>query len=316
MRVALFALLCSLLMLVLSAIPADARCLTSQRPIQGQLAVMRVASEEGANLKGYQVELARPACADATDLDGAPVRLQGVRTVQILTSDVSGEHKLDSLIGEKIVVAGYIDMPDPARHTGNAVLSDAWLIAVPSTGEGMEAGGAFVPADTGEPDEDEPAAEEPPGTQIAVVGKDGAAKPYQAPPKSADRSDIEARLARFVTEFYLSGENISPDVIRGIYGKKVYYFGKPNVGLEAIVRDKQKYYTAWPSRSFELKPGTLDIRQMRGKGRVYEMTFVYDFSHASGKKTTAGTGYARLQIDLAEGKGKIIRESGKVIDRY
>ena len=293
---------------------ADARCLSSKRPIQGQLAVMRLASQAGAGLKGYQIELAHPACADATSLEGAPIRLDGVRTVQILTSDAAGERKLDSLIGEHIVVAGYLDAADPERHTGDAVLSNAWLIAVPSTGEGITP--AAVTVDDGQPEETATDTEESrPHTDIATLDANGEASAYHQP-KSPNVSDIEARLARFVTQFYLSGENVSPDILRGIYAAKVNYFGKPGTTLDAIIRDKLKYYARWPSRTYVLQPGTLAIRPLRNGGRVYELTFVYDFQVASGAKRTGGTGYSRLQVDLAEGRGKIVRETGKVIDRY
>lgn len=300
---------------IVFATSADARCLASKRPIQGQLTVMRVAGHSGGQLKGYQIELAHPACADATNLEGAPVRIEGLRTVQILTSDAAGERKLDSLTGEKIIVAGYLDAPDPERHTGDAVLSNAWLIAVPSTGEGVTS--AAVSADDGQPGDDEDGDTAPPPrhTDIATLNADGEVSAYQ-PPKNPNASDIEARLARFVTQFYLSGENVSPDILRGIYASKVNYFGKPGTPLEKIVRDKLNYYSRWPSREFSLQPGSLAIRPLRNAGRVYELTFVYDFKVASATKRTGGTGYARLQVDLSEGKGKIVRETGKVIDRY
>ena len=303
--------LCVAATMLAMALPASARCLSNRRPIQGQLAVMRLQGETGKSLKGYQIELAHPSCADASDLDGAPVRLEGVRTVQILTSDAAGEQKLDSLTGEKIIVAGYLDAPDPARHTGDAVLANAWLVAVPSTGEGTASG--TVAADDGLPD-DSASATSTTHTDIATVGADGTQTPYR-PPEYANQADIEARLARFVTEFYLSGANVSPDVLRGIYARRVNYFGKPNTALDQVIKDKLNYYSRWPTRTFTLQPGSLAIRPLRYYGRVYDLTFVYDFQVASATRRSGGTGYARLQVDLGEGRGKIIRESGKVIDR-
>lgn len=289
--------------------PADARCLSNRRPIEGQLSLMRQQGQSGQSLKGYQIQLAQPACANAADLDGAPVILQGVRTVQIITTDVAGEQKLDGLIGENIIIAGYIDAPDPQRHTGDAVLTNAWLVSVPSTGEGAN---GTVAADDGQPDD--PGAGVATHTDIATLGPDGTPTAY-APPANPDRADIEVRLARFVTDFYLSGDNISPDVLRGIYARKVSYYGKPTA-LEQVVKEKLTYYGRWPAREFTLQPGTLAIRPLRAGGRVYELTFVYDFKVASATRKSGGTGYSRLQIDLAEGRGKIVRESGKVIDRY
>ena len=304
--------------LAASCAPVSAHCLSSRRPIEGQLSVMRIQTVQGRAIKGYQIELAQAACAYATGLDGGPVLLQGVRTVQVLTSSLASEQKLDGLTGEKIVIAGYLDAPDPERHTGDAVLASAWLIAVPSTAAGAGNGGTpAVAADNGQPDEAEagaPASQlpEPSHTDIAIAGPDGAATPYAIPPPDPERAGIETRLAAFVTNFYLSGQNASPELLRGIYARRVSYFGK-STGIEDVIRDKLTYYGRWPVRAYTLVPGTLAIRPLRGDGRVYELTFEYDFKVASAGKKGAGTGYARLQVDLADGHGQIVRESGKVI---
>lgn len=305
------------------ATPAAARCLASRRPIEGQLTVMRAQSEAGRALKGYQIELARASCADATDLDGAPVRLDGVRTVQILTSSAAGEQKLDSLTGERIVVTGYLDAADPERHTGDAVLTNAGLLAVPSREPGAGDGTARASAvgDDGIDDGTDTAAvttasTRPPGhTEIAIAAPDGSTKPYITPlPPDPEAAAIEARLSGFVTNFYLSGQNAPPELLRGIYAPRVAYFGKP-VSVNDVIKDKLSYYSRWPVRAFTLKPGTLAIRPLRTGGKVYELTFEYEFKVSAAGSSRAGTGYARLQVDLADGHGKIVKESGKVMGR-
>ncbi|MFZ1917977.1 MAG: hypothetical protein WAU58_10420, partial [Terriglobales bacterium] len=60
--------------------------------------------------------------------------------------------------------------------------------------------------------------------------------------------------------------------------------------------------------------GSLAIRRVPGEGQIYELTFNFDFKVDSADKSNTGKGYARLQVDLAEGHGKIIKESGKVIE--
>jgi len=307
------------------ATPAAARCLASRRPIEGQLTVMRAQSEAGRALKGYQLELARPACADATDLDGAPVRLDGVRTVQILTSSAAGEQKLDSLTGERIVVAGYLDAADPERHTGDAVLTNAGLLAVPSREPGAGDGTARASAKGDDGIDDgvdtdtavaTTASTRPRGhTEIAIAAPDGSTKPYAATlPPGPEAAAIEARLAGFVSNFYLSGQNAPPELLRGIYAPRVAYFGKP-VGVNDVIKDKLSYYSRWPVRAFTLKPGTLAIRPLRTGGKVYELTFEYEFKVSAADQSRSGTGYARLQVDLADGHGKIVKESGKVKGR-
>ena len=307
---------------ILATTAADARCLASRRPIEGQLSVMRVMNDAGKPLKGYQIALANPSCADAKDLDGAPVRLNGVRTVQILPSSAAGEQKLDSLIGERIVIAGYLDAADPQRHTGDAVLANAWLVDVSSLAPGAGNGGSpAIRADDGLADGTEQAVAAPPPakvtghTDIAIAAPDGSETPYVAPPPpDAERTALETRLSAFVTNFYLSGKNASPELLRALYAPRVAYFGH-SVGVDHVVSDKLGYYGRWPVRAYELQPGSLDIRPLRGDGAVYEITFVYHFDVTSAKDHRAGLGYARLQVDLTDGHGKIIKESGKVVGR-
>mgnify|MGYP000844860271 CR=1 FL=1 len=285
------------------AVPADARCLTDHRPIEGNLTVFRTQTETGRDLKGYQLELPQPTCADVTDLDGAPTRIEAIRTVQILTRNAAEEQKLDSMVGQHITVAGYLDAADPEQHTGDAVLSNAELVLVEGQADGTANAVDDSSADDG-------------GTAIATLDAGGNEMPWQATrAQDPDRAQLESRLVRFVTDFYLSGDNVGPDVLRAIYAPRVNYFGKRNTGLDAIVKDKLGYYSRWPVREFALKPHTLEVRPISIDGQVYELTFVYDFNVASASKRSAGTGYARLQIDLSDGHGKIVRESGKVIAR-
>jgi hypothetical protein len=308
-------------LIVAEAAPADARCLTSRRPIEGRLGLMRLPLGNGHAVRGYQINLDNPSCADAVDADGAPIRLDEVLSVQIIPSNETGARKLESLLGQTIVVAGYLDAGTVPGHTRDAVLANSWLVAVPAMNDGNR-----VVSDDGRPDlsqaEDEPAVVLPtpsslqnpaerPHTDIAIAGPDGAATPYAPPPGDAGQAGIEAKLVKFVTSYYLTAENIGPGVLRGIYAAKVDYFGKTD-SIDDVVKDKLTYYSRWPVRSFTLQPGTLAIRPMRDLGPVYELTFNYDFKVSSADKTNSGTGYARLQVDLAEGHGKIIKESGKV----
>lgn len=317
-----------------SGLSADAHCLGSNRPIEGRLGLMRLPIGNGHAVHGYQVNLPAPSCAEATGADGIPIRLDGVMTVQVVPSNETGERELAHLLGETVVVAGSLNASSVPGHINDAVLADSWLLAVP----GRHIGGQ-VAVDDGRPDPGEPAQTQaepahksaeadlplPPlpaspqpapvpqttHTEIAIARSDGSAAPY-TPPPAQGQSDIEAGITKFFTNYYLTGQNIDPEVLRGIYATKVDYFGK-TASLDDVIKEKLAYYSRWPVRSFVLQPGSLAIHHLADRGQVYEVTFNYDFKVASADKTNSGTGSARLQIDLAEGHAKIVQENGKAI---
>ena len=202
------------------------------------------------------------------------------------------------------------------------VLSNAELVSVLHSAEGGADGGQ-----AGDYDSNDAAAAADDGSGSNAVTQSASSDSYGQEPASEfapdepqakadpDRVDLEARLVRFVEGFYLSGENVEPDVIRTIYAPRVNYFGKRNTPVARIVKDKQAYYARWPSRQFALMPGTLEVRRIGFDGQIYDLSFVYDFDVAAVGRKRSGRGYARVQIDMSDGRGKIVRESGKVIER-
>ncbi len=303
------------LLLVASATVGSAvaaPCLNDSQPIEGELQQLRTRSASGRNLSGYVLQLGGSACAEVTDLDGAPAQLLRVRTVQIIATDRTGESALERLLGARIRVIGKLDAPDPERHAGNAVLSNAQLVSVISRVRGGKAtvakagaGNDYVPA----------AVSSSTGLKPIPDLDTTATVDNAAPSNDPDRAELEQRLAEFVENFYLSGEALEPDVIGNIYAPRVNYFGKRNTGVAAITKDKLAYYDRWPDRAFTLQPGSLEVRQVGYDGALYDLSFIYDFRVAAVGRERAGRGYGRLQVDLSDGEGKIIRESGKVIER-
>lgn len=309
----------SLLLLIGLAAPAAAQtCLTDSQPIEGDLAQIKTRTQAGRDVAGYVLQLERPTCVEVTDLDGAPAELSRVANVQILATDLTGERALRRLLGARISVIGNLDAPDPDRHAGQAVLSNAELVSVLRSA-GSDQGDGGDAQQTAATDSDTYGSE---ADSTTVAEETSASEPsddYQPeqPKKKIDpdRADLEARLERFVENFYLSGENIEPDVIRTIYAPRVNYFGKRNTPVSRIVKDKLAYYNRWPSRQFTLMPGTLEVRRIGYEGQIYDLSFVYNFDVAAAGRKRGGRGYARVQIDMSDGKGRIIRESGKVIER-
>jgi hypothetical protein len=270
--------------LVCCATPAAAEvpCLTDKYPLEGQLQEIAALTASGKPLIGYGLQLGGLACAEVTDRDGAPTQLQRVRTIQLIASDRTAARALERLLGAKIRVIGHLDAPDPERHAGHAVLSNAQLEYAAASAE------------------------------VGAIDRLPAAS---GPALDLDRSEIEARLAHFVENFYLSGEALDPTVIQTIYAPRVTYFGKDDTAVDVIAKDKEAYYERWPARTFTLLPNSLAIRQVGFDGALYDLSFIYDFRVAAVGRERSGRGYGRLLVDLTEGEGKIVRESGKVISR-
>jgi hypothetical protein len=309
--------------LVCCATPAAAEvpCLTDKYPLEGQLQEIAALTASGKPLIGYGLQLGGLACAEVTDRDGAPTQLQRVRTIQLIASDRTAARALERLLGAKIRVIGHLDAPDPERHAGHAVLSNAQLVLVLSRlpRARMMAGLGSLFGLGSSADEEAPAEDAEPVVEYAAasaeVGAIDRLPAASGPALDLDRSEIEARLAHFVENFYLSGEALDPTVIQTIYAPRVTYFGKDDTAVDVIAKDKEAYYERWPARTFTLLPNSLAIRQVGFDGALYDLSFIYDFRVAAVGRERSGRGYGRLLVDLTEGQGKIVRESGKVISR-
>jgi hypothetical protein len=138
-------------------------------------------------------------------------------------------------------------------------------------------------------------------------------QPAAAAPPSTRPVSREA-VQKFVTDFYLSNENLSGEQIDAIYAPMVQYFGTPT-SRRAVVREKLAYYRRWPERRFTLAPDTLKITTAPTGPRVVDISFDYEFDVRSSERTSAGRGSARLTLDLSGGEGQIIREEGRVTAR-
>ena len=317
--------------------PAVAGCLGSRLPITGTLAASPASRAAAGAMHNFQILLAAPVCADISGLNGEPVRIGAVQTVEIAVSSAAGAKRLEALLGRQITVAGYLDAPDPQRHSGDVVLANAWLVSaqVPAANADAAANTEPVPGDAGQmaaspdatanPDSAMPsdatadAAQPPQPAEMQPepeTAKADAAAPAEAqnPPPDTKRADTEAKLRRFVTEFYLSGKDVTPELLAGIYAPEVDYYGKPGTSIDYLVNSKVTFFNRWPTRVFTLRPGTLEIRTLPASPDIYELTFAYDFKWTAPGRTRSGIGYVRLKIDLAEGHGKIVSEGGKLVD--
>lgn len=285
-------------------VAAATACLDAEQPIVGVLEEATGRLATGDRVTRLHLVFDRPTCVMVTGLDGAPERFKGVRKIEIAAVDRTAESALGRLLSSKVRLTGELDAADPDRHIGTVVLANAELVSVGGVSDDTSSAGVSGA--------DEETAE---GSLARRENFDDTEDATAGPAPRRHFREVEPELARFVEEFYLSGEDVAPDVIRAIYADRVSYFGKSGVSLDRIVKDKLAYYRRWPKRRFALLPGTLDIRRLGYDGKIYDVSFVYDFRVERRQQAKSGRGYARLTIDLGDRHGKIVRESGKVIDR-
>lgn len=151
------------------------------------------------------------------------------------------------------------------------------------------------------------------GTAMATTTLRG--KTFQQRQRTAGETEIENRIVDFVDRYYLGSGDMTLDDMRAIYASRVSYYGQRGTSLAAVIKDKVAYDKRWPTRRFELVPGTMEIRRTGWDGQVYDISYVYDFAVSAPGRAKSGRGYTRLTIDLAQEGGKVVREAGKVIMR-
>lgn len=153
-------------------------------------------------------------------------------------------------------------------------------------------------------------AQSPGGTPAPAGSKPEVAAPAEAAGNFADR------VANFVADFYLSGDERSEEDLERLYAMQVAYFGSGLIPRGRVIADKKAYFSRWPQRSYQLVRETLKVDRRPGSGKVYDVAFEYTFDVSSSAKTSRGRGVALLTMDLDQDGGRITREGGKVLQRW
>jgi hypothetical protein len=121
----------------------------------------------------------------------------------------------------------------------------------------------------------------------------------------------------FVREDYLSSWFASPRLIRRHFSDPLdYYWGKKNVPLKEVVRDKMAYVMRWPQRYFRLISETLEVTRDRENEHLYAVKFHYEFETKRKGDERAGLGQTNLLLELFDKRIMIRGEGGRVLERY
>ena len=130
-------------------------------------------------------------------------------------------------------------------------------------------------------------------------------------------SEIFEIIEDFIREDYLSSWSASPRLIRRHFADPMdYYWGKRDVPLKEVVRDKMAYVNRWPQRYYRLISDTLEVTRAEDNPYIFAVRFNYEFETKRPGDEKAGLGQTSLLLEMI-GKRILIRgEGGKVLERY
>jgi len=131
-----------------------------------------------------------------------------------------------------------------------------------------------------------------------------------------EQQTVRVQLFDFLQTTYLKPAFANPELVMQFYAEKmVSYWGRKNVGLNTVLRDKHSYDSRWPVRNYLIYPETLSIEPIPSLSGAYFVNIEYEFLVRSGGKRSAGIGEARLVISRDESGShiKIVGEDGSVI---
>ncbi len=124
----------------------------------------------------------------------------------------------------------------------------------------------------------------------------------------------EDEVQEFVTDKYLSGDDLSPSQLRRMYAPRVDHFGRSNIDVSRLIQEKQEYYDRWPDRDYELDEDSFTIAPGREPGTV-EVSFEFSFELDGGGRSSRGRGETNLVLEERDDGFVILSENGRVIER-
>ncbi|MCP4936937.1 MAG: hypothetical protein GY927_22710 [bacterium] len=145
---------------------------------------------------------------------------------------------------------------------------------------------------------------------VQVEARDGNDRPRPL-------AQVYELIEDFVREDYLSNWFASPRLIRRHFADPLdYYWGKKDVPLTEVVRDKMAYITRWPQRYFRLISESLEVIRTPEDPYIYAVRFRYEFETKRKGDEKAGLGQTSLLLELFNKRVMIRGEGGKVLERY
>ena len=135
-------------------------------------------------------------------------------------------------------------------------------------------------------------------------------------PLHRDDAARERAIAFVDGYFRWSAENAQAlAALPTLYAPTVDFYGKPTL-QSVLLAQKRAYMARWPSRSYIVRPGTLEVACEMG-GAVCTVSGLVDWDCRSAARNarSAGTASFALRVAFTGGDGVILSESGAVVAR-
>ena len=142
-------------------------------------------------------------------------------------------------------------------------------------------------------------------------------RPRKAVLMNAPLLKVYEIIEDFVREDYLSGWSGSSRLMRRRFSDPLdYYWGKRDVPLKKVIRDKMAYIARWPQRYFRLVEDSLEVSRSDDDDYIYAVKFRYEFETRRRGSEKSGIGETSLLLELFDRRILIRGEGGKVLERF
>lgn len=119
---------------------------------------------------------------------------------------------------------------------------------------------------------------------------------------------VEKRLRDYV-RVWESDERVGPAAMQAYYADRVIYYGK-SMSRRGVLADKIRFIRAYPSRSYDIAPGSVRTQCAGGECRARAVLQWRRATRAGA--TQSGASELTLVFSAAQG-GRIVRESARTL---
>ena len=130
------------------------------------------------------------------------------------------------------------------------------------------------------------------------------------------RADVSReRLLDFVKDVFHRTAEMSERELRETYASRADYYGERRKPIDDIIADKRNYAERWNDRAFRVRDDTFRFEETAEPG-VYELTYAYDFHVRGDGRESKGNGETTLLVDTNGERYVILKEDGKVLQKF
>jgi hypothetical protein len=152
---------------------------------------------------------------------------------------------------------------------------------------------------------------------LSVCGADAQPWPFGGSGRPAIR-DMQNRSAEIARNYLATWSANGEAVVAGVpelYGPKVRFYGR-NMSYSALQAEKRRALRRWPTRSYTIRPGTMDVVCNEDTMKCAVRAVVdYRVADRRGREASGATTFD-LGISFAGPRPVVLYENGRVLRRH